>query len=256
MKKLIRMLYVSPANMMSLYGTGGGPVQATYLANWLCDGLPLHPVRSTSANPALSVANPARLCNFAACLNVNASPGTTVTVSGVGLTLTAPPHAGRVPFNPWAVLRDAGTGALLPPVSVASATFTYAGNTNNPLIVGEQVVGLALELERPVQPDSERGYERLYEMPHRLVDGQVRPRLPDKLARNFSGTTTVSTAGADAIVDWYESTEDGALMSVIVPDLDLPDAWAVKMDPPTLRRRGGNYAVSLSFREIARRRWP
>ena len=252
----MKFLYVPPWAMMSLNGTGSGSVEATYDANWLTDGLPLKPVRGTSANPAWTVAGTSRPCNFAAVINSNASVGTTASVSGVNLSVVQGASAGRVPFNPWAVLKDATTGALLPPVNLALSTFTFSGNSVNPLIVGQLVVGQAFELERPIQPGGRRAYGRFNQQPDPSVDGQIRVYRRDKLGRTFSGSTTATTAGMDALIDWYESTEDNQLMSVIVPDPLLPDAWAVKFSDFGYERQGPDlYSVTLSFQELPRKRW-
>ena len=246
-----KLLYVPPWAMMSLRGTGGGTVATGYNTNWLVDGLPNIPVRGASANPSWSASGTSRACNFAAIINSNASAGTTATISELGIVVTQPASPGRVPFNPW------NATALLATSTIGTATFAFSGNSVNPLIVGQLVCGQAFELERPIQPGGRRVYQPINTRPDPTQLGQQRVYRRDKQARMFSGTTVLTSTGMDAVVDWYESTEDGDLISIIVPDPLLNDAWAVVFDDFSYEKQGPEiYNVTLNFREVPRKRWP
>lgn len=252
----LKFLYVSPGEMQSLYATVSGPViNATYQLAWLVNGLPNLPLRAGTPTPAwdLSAAS-AVAVNFAAAINTNLPEGATVTFSGdIATVVTQPAYAGRIPLNGWALV--AGDEDLTT-MDATDVTATVAG-TSDDVIIGELVVGRARELPRPIEPGGERSYTRMNPVADAQQHGQYQVFRRDKAARTFNGTSTTTLAGMDALQAWYDATNDGERMSVVVPDPLKNDAWAVYFDGEFGYRKIGPdlFEISLRLIEIPRRRW-
>ena len=252
----LRFLYLAPADMFTLHGNVSGSVlNPTYDVNWLVDGLPSRPVHSGSSGPTWTVTNTAKPVNLVAACNWNLDAGGVITIGGgVSTTLTMPNYAGRVPYNPVSILVD-GNGALQDVPGVGSIS-TITGGNSVQVIAGELVAGKARELERPIFPGGERGYDPFNVMPDRQQIGNVAITRKDTTGRRFSGETVLTSAGLAAVQAWYDSTNDNELFSIIVPDPLLNDAWAVKFAQFSYRKQGPDeFRVILSLVEIPRRRW-
>jgi hypothetical protein len=246
----MNFLYLAPNKMSVLYGTVTGPViNSTYDLSWLVDGLVGRPLRAGNTTAAWQVTHAAATVNFIAALNWNADAGKTIAISGgVTQNLTMPNYAGRVPINPYKYFSPNATG-------VTSITATLTSNSVD-IVAGQLVAGQALTLERPIQRKGKRSWLRFNQIPNPDL-GHVAVTRRDRAARKFSGTTWLTRNGYAALQEWYDSTNDGELISVVVPDQAVNDAWAVKFDGEFVIERENLDAilVTINLVEIARVRW-
>lgn len=241
----MNFLYLSPHLMVGLNGTGGGPVaNATYNIQWITDGLPGRPVAAGATSATWTAAGTAHPITLVTLISSNVDIGATVVMT----TGTTPAvlSGGRVPLNPFKYNAAGGSGGT---ISVA-----VSGNSV-PVIAGMIAGGQALELERPIQPGGQRRWQRFNRQPDPQM-GNIAIYRTDKYARTFNGTTTMSATGLAALQTWYDSTNDGELPSVIVPDPTLNDAWCVKFGEFGWEKQGPDlFTVSLAFVEYPRVRW-
>jgi len=238
-------LYLAPGDMVGLEQTGGGPAATTYNINWITDGVPGRPVNAGSGTALWTATGAiAKPITLVALINSNVDIGAIVGTT-IGPT---PPvlSAGRVPYNPF-TYNPAGASGTVVTVSVTA-------NTTN-IVAGMIAGGTARTLERPIMPGARRDWSTFNRQPDPQM-GNIAVYRTDKYARSFSGSTTMTQDGLDALMAWYDSTNDGELPSLIVPDPDRNDCWCVKFgafgwqkQSPTL------FEVTLTFVEYPRRKW-
>lgn len=245
----MNLLYVRPDEMFSLYGTVTGTViNSTYSLDWLVDGLPTKPLRAGTDDPSWGITGPAKDVNFLASINSNIDAGKTIAVTGgVTQNLTQPNYLGRIPTNPFKYF------TLVPGVTSLNVAVS---NNSVDVVIGQFVAGKARELERPIQPRGRRTHRR-FNAQSDMSMGNLPVTRRDKGGRKFSGTTTVTAAGLILLKEWFYSTNDGELMTIIVPSPELNDAWAVKFDGELVEERltVDAYSVTLNFIEFPRKRW-
>lgn len=256
MAPFVRFLYLAPSDIMTLHGqVTGDVINSTYQRDWLTDGLCGRPVNSGSLSPNWDITNPAKNVNFIAAINWNLDPGLTLTsiltvggpVLTVGTPITAP--SGRIPVNNFAYF------PTLEVVGCDSISLSITAPNSVPVIAGEYVAGKARELERPIARRGLRAYQQFNTRSDPQM-GNVLVWRKDKLARKLTGRTVLTEAGMDALQAWYDSTNDGELMSVIVPDPLKQDVWAVKFIDFTFEKDLPHvYWVTLNFIEIPRVKW-
>lgn len=241
-------LYVSPAEIWSLYANVSGPAESSYENDWLCDGLPGRPLRATNGSPSWTVPIATKAVNFLSFGHSNVEAARAISVTGdVTQSMTQPAYKGRIPINPFKYFTD-----------VPAVTTVTVGITSNPetVIVGQFVVGYARVLEFGLNRRGRRSPQRFNKLPDPQV-GNVAVHRTDKGARRLSGTADLSAAGFALAERWFDETNDGELLSVIVPDSTVQDAWFVKFDSFEYEKESpSNYIVTVAWQEIPRKRWP
>lgn len=244
------LLYLAPADMYTLYGTVAGDLlNSTYQRAWLVDGLPGRPLHGGTVSPSWTVTNTAKPVNFITVLNSNIDATKTINITGdVTTSLTMPAYAGRLPMNPFTYYTPDTAG-------VDSLTVSVSGNTVA-VVMGDFVAGKARELERPIGKRGRREFMTFNVQPDLAQMGNIGVTRKDMGARTLTGSTVLTAAGMTAVQAWFDSTNDGELMSIIVPDPTVNDAWAVKFQSFGFEKGGPDeYFVELKFVEFPRFRW-
>jgi hypothetical protein len=235
--------YVRPDEMFSLFASVSGSADASYNANWLCDGRPGRPVRASSG-ASWWISNSAKTVSLVALCNHNVPAGGSITVGGdLSAALTGPAMpADGIPVNPW---------AQTTPTSVSALTVAISGNVT----VGEFVAGTLRTLERQLF----RGatftphYDTLQ---HEAEFNSLVPYDKALAWRTLEGETIVSDSGLADIRAWYDSTRGGVRPTLIIPISTVQDAWLVKFTGFSASPQKANInEVSLAFEEWPRSRW-
>ena len=227
-----------------------GTVDDDFQPEWLTDGLPGFPVKTTgNLSLALALASPVSV-GIVAAVNHTVSPGNTVDLTG-DLTATITAHAARrhnIPRNPFTL--------IAPAVNVDSLTVAVTGNTGA-VIIGEFWAGTLRTLEWPlfIEPDYNPGEPFQWE-------ASLAPYDDGQEVRRLAGDTILTDTGLADLAGWWESTRKGTLPSLIVPDSLVNDAWLVTFrfsqrsvwmhDTDPLQSL---HKVRLEFVELPRTRW-
>lgn len=249
------MFYFVRPDESFMFGTASGTVDATYDNDWIVDGKSNRPVRNASGLALTITALASRSVGLLALINHNIA-GTTAITGGVTATIPAATlRADGIYTNPWVAIT---------PVSASSLVMTVSGI---PAIVGELIAGQRRSLEKDLFPNS------IFDpgAPFPWEEGSSLPPYDDGVAapRRLSGETIFTDTGLADLKNWYDSTRRGTRPTLIVPDLDLNDAWLVNFRyairtaaQVSLATRVANtnmksmHRVSLEFVEIPSLRWP
>lgn len=238
--------YLRPDLTINAYQAVGptvvGAVETDYDPQWLCDGQPGRPVRTTGGSASFTVTFPAQNIDFVGIWNHNIAEGVNINITGA---ITATLGSGGPFKNPYTRLAS--------PVVGSSITIALSGNPV-PVVIGELVIGRSMMTERPMQPGGRRSYFRRNETREgtynslAVYDYGVR-------AKTFDWQTTCTQPGLDDFELWYELCKDQAMFTAVVPDLNLPDFNVVQFKQYNYVRRGQWwYEVSVQFDET-RVRW-
>ena len=246
---LLKFLYLSPAAMQSLNAIVAGPSLPEYLPAWLCDGLPGRPLRAGTSNPGWLVSSLANFpVNFVGAANWNIPEASIINVGDdVTAIITQPGYRGRIPMNGY---------NYFPDTEVPNAKdITVGGSYAIDVVAGQFFAGKALALPYTIAPRGRRGYLKFNMQPNPQM-GNVPVMRKDKAARTLSGSILVKPSYLEAIEKWYAETNDGELVSCIVPDMEKNDFWVVKfLDYSWERLNPEMSLVQLNFQEVPRVRW-
>jgi hypothetical protein len=236
-----------------LFEPVSGTVDATYDEDWLTDGRPNFPVRTTG-NLSLTVTPGATLTgvDVIAIHHHAVKQAATITLSG-SVSSTIPTAAWPPDDIPKNWFRK-----LTTPVSVSSLGLAVTGNTD-PVIIGGLFAGKSRTLEeflmlgRTVDPGQPFRWEGEY--------GTVPPYdSGNGPQRRMTGQAYLTDAGLDDVEAWYLSTRSGTIPTLIIPEDDVNDAWLVTFhytaqDFANAERPNARYSVNFEFAEIPRVRW-
>jgi hypothetical protein len=246
--------YLAPP-FWSAHATVTASVDADYLAAWLCDTRPGRPIRSTSGAFSASIANPSGPVDVMVVGHHNVDPGSLIAIDGdidASLTVPALPADG-IPLNPFTL---AGS-----PNIAATLTLAVSGNSVD-VVIGEFAAGQLRSIGLP-QLSSHR-LEHAHKNIEPAVDvASVLPYDKGVAMRRLSGTYVLTNTEKDAVEEWYRAERGGSRPSVIIPELDVNDAWFVRFaEPPSFTpivphqtRSVILWVASLIFQELPRSRW-
>jgi hypothetical protein len=243
-------LIVPAHKVWSYFGTGSGPVDATYLIDWLVDAVSSRPIRGTSGSGTYGVtfAGGSKTVNIVGLINSNVSVNATVSgaISGT-LTANAVPPDGVI-VNPY--LYNAGGG------SGSSVSVAISGNPST-IVIGELMAGQAFELERPIFPGGQREFFAANAV--RDDDWDLMPSMDlNAKSRRFVGETVLTSAGIVPVQEWWESQRGFSLPSFFVPQTvpNINDIWCGRLEAFSYQKEGPDiYRVQIAFKEYARTRW-
>ena len=250
------MRFMSPHLMMTLGASVSGTVDSDYDANWLCDGDPSFPIRTTtSASYTITGSSTADIDGIVVA-NHNLDAGTNVVFSS-GLTATV--VADDVPPNDIRL----NAFATITPATASGCTLTITGHSG-PIVIGEVLIGQFQEM-RTLPPSSNLSMVP-FEVPNA---GEFGGLSQDRGAesRVFGGTVYVDEATKGLLDDWYRACRNNSLPSVIVPieatalisPGPLVEAWVVKWitySPRPYLVALGQWEVEVAWQELPRYRWP
>lgn len=242
--------YMRPDEMMTLPSSVVGGAATGYTDDWLTDGRPGRPAKTTQNTPPWIVVAPvAKEIGAIVVSHHNLDGGLPIVISGpVVASLTAPavlPNS--ITLNPWAV-----------PGSIVTAnSFTVAINSNSrPIVIGEVFAGKLRQNRFNLQLRSV-GVEigSLVELP--TASHSALPGYDEGVeTRALSGVFRANSADYANLTAWYRSTNGGTRPSVVIPDTAAQDAWIVRFTG--FRARPISYThweVSVGFVEYPRTRW-
>lgn len=231
-------------------------VDTDYQASWLCDLRPNRPVRWTSGSMSATIANTFGAVDAIVVGNHKLDAGLTITVEGdVHLTFTVPalPPDG-VPLNPFTLVGS--------PASADSINISVSGNSVD-VVIGEIAIGALEFVGLPLLTSAEFEHRQNYLMPDVDVSS-VLGYDKGTPSRIFRGTYLLTEAEKNSVVAWYQSQRGMTQPSVIIPDLDVNDAWFVWFKElkyrPVVSQVTANasnrlWTADLVFEEIPRTRW-
>jgi hypothetical protein len=240
-------LYLAPKDMVTLFAVVTGTTDAAHEASWLCDGRPNRPAKATNGSPSWTITCEAGDVNFVAAVNTNLDDQETVNLTGdVVATLTVDKRADETRLNPWALVSPEVTNP-------SSIVVGVTGNTNA-VRFGEFFAGHARELTYGTKPETEQEKE------YRVTSADRWSSIPgydigqDRYKKSYEVICTAEEF--EEIEAWEQSTYRGTRPSVIVPDLDKNDCFAVKFLGFKYRKLNpGWYEVTLNLLEYPRTQW-
>jgi hypothetical protein len=230
-------------------------VDADYLAAWLCDIRPGRPIRATSGSFSASIANPSGSVDVIVVGNHNLDAGLGIAIDGdidASMTVPALPPDG-IPLNPFTLAGSPGTAATL--------TLAVSGNSRD-VVIGEFAAGELRSIGLP-QLSTHR-LEHAHKNIEPNVDvSSVLPYDKGVAMRRLIGRYILTNTEKEAVEDWYRAERGGSRPSVIIPELDVNDAWFTRFaEPPTFTPIVGSddrsellWAADLTFQELPRSRW-
>lgn len=242
-------LIVGAHKQVSLFAGVSATVDSDYTDDWLCDGLPLRPIRSTNGNVSATVTPLA-----AGTVSLVASCHHNVSVNTVfGGDLSATVTAGALGKNG---IYLNGYTTFAPVLSVDSFTVTV---TSNPVtaILGEVVAGEYESLTLPFYRNhkfSASDFKRTADMDV----GSIRNYDPGLVGRKWTAQWPVlSPSNFESLYACWEAQRADTRPTLVVPNTSVNDAWLCYIDEPEWSPADApnKYQVSLTFTEIPRRRW-
>lgn len=248
------MRVIRPHNMWSLFKTASGPVDTTngYDIAWLTDGATGRPVRGTSGGGAYGIAGTAANVDTVVLVNTNvASPATVSVDNGFGSMTIPAARPGAIPRNPFI--------RLLTPVSVSNLTVTIASNPST-LMLGEILVGLS----EPWDLLSDNNEFSMGDFGYRHDDEVSMTSVPPydlgTMQRTLTGSAFATMTDLQFVQDWFTGTRFGTWPSIIIPNEQDNDAWAVYFsDRVTWQQIRGYpdylFQMNVSLTEYKQTRW-
>lgn len=244
----MNLLILPPDAIHSRGSSVSGTVDATYDADWLCDGISSRPIRGTGTTHAYTCTFPATGdVNFVALINANTVNVNGAVSGGVTATLTANPvRANGLRRNPYAY--------ITPVVGVSAVTLTITSNAVVPTI-GEFVAGEAYEFERHIRPGSDTGFYA-----KNIPRDDDYDYLPSKDKNAYGRIRQIeiiaTQSGANILEDLWDAQRGESAGFVMVPTPGDNDAWWGRMTAFGIRKQGPDvFPIRFTFREYASNRW-
>lgn len=243
----------SPPDESLIGATVTGTVDDDFFAEWLTDGRPGFPVKTTGdLSLSVALASPVAV-GIVSPINHTITPGNTLDLGGdiTGSIAALAARRHGIARNPFALIAQTS-----PATPVSNLTVGVSGNTGA-VVLGELWAGAVYELEWPLfsEPDFDPGQPFEWE-------SSLPPNDDMQEIRRLAGDTLLSDVGLAQVEGWWESTRKGTLPSLIVPDSLVNDAWLVTMryvphsiwlhDTDPLQSL---HNVHLEFVELPRTRW-
>jgi hypothetical protein len=226
-----------------------GTVDSTYTPAWLCDGLVGRPVRGPAGGGlTLALTATAGACTWAVLANHNLDAAVDAELTG-DITATLEGTAARangIPWNRYVTFTEVQ--------SADGVTLTISGNSV-PVVIGELFIGKYRTLTRAMKVGATRAFER-FAIDPRAEFGSA--TAYDKGLRGdvLRGQQYYNEADCALIEAWVESTRDGSLPTVIVPNSADGRAFVVTIRDVSFQDIGnGLRLVSMVFQEYPRSRW-
>lgn len=245
--------YIRPDEMpTATVTTTAGATNAAYTDDWICDGRPGRPARSTNGTVTWSAAFSSAevgliaVCNCNSDVNASIGGGITATVTAGALEANGIRLNGFTAPTPASItgLTVGFSGAA---VAVTLGEFVFgkrrtltnaAGNYGGPRFDGE---GYTLE-DYPLTVDAEFGSTMPYDR------GLV--------SRTLRGTQVYTVSQFADLLAWQKAQRSGSKPSLIVPDSTVNDAWLVTFRITSYKNLGNSLIeASIEFVEYPRSRW-
>jgi hypothetical protein len=262
-----RFYLMKPSDCFSLYGDvsiDAGAVDTDYQAAWLTDGRPGRPVRATSGALTFTITNgsftpgslptlPSGHTNKTLVVLANTNiVGATITVSGtISGSITAPTTQWNgINYSPY---------LLTTLTTLSTVTVAITGATED-VIIGEAMIGSAIELWPPPPPEDQS--IEWNDFPMENAGGEfasVQPYYRGIESRKLTFTQYYNRTMLDELIKAQRSQRAGEQPLVIVPNSTINDAWVVYMAPVKYSVHAGGpsptFRVELSFTEYPRSNW-
>jgi hypothetical protein len=242
-------LYVPANKQVSLYAGVSAVIDSDYTDDWLCDGLPGRPIRSTNTSLSATITPlAAGTCSIAAIINHNVSVNATLGADLSGTITAGAIGKNGIYLNPYLTFS--------PVAGVDSITLTIASNGAT-VVIGEFIAGEYTSLTLPFYRDhsfKQMDYARAVDMDL----SSVRPYDPGLVSRTWSATwPALTTAEKNALLDAYDAQKGKTQPTLVVPDTSVNDAWACFLTAPQWKPSDvpNRWEVSCALEEIPRSRW-
>ncbi len=244
--------YLRPDKMATNGATvtdNGGTVDAAYQATWACDLRPGFPVMGTAGALALIAAWSSQDVDLVVASHLRVDEAVAITLSsGLTASLTGPgAQADGIPLNRYAVLAPAQTST--------GCHLDITGNSVVP-VLGEFFAGKSDTLSRRMKIGRQIGFQS-FAIPAASEFSAVNPYDKGLAGELWQGQQYYDDDEVEQIRQWYKSTRDGTLPTVVIPDDAKPECHVVLFSaPPQIQEDQGMLnLVSLTFQEIPRQRW-
>lgn len=255
--------YLRPDRLMTLGASVTGSVEATYEADWLCDGRVEYPVRGLEgggspygADLSLIVAGTSRSCGLAVLANHNLDDDVPAVLSaGISASLVGGTgnRPNGIPWNRWIDFAA---------VTAAGCTLDVTDNPED-VIIGELLIGEKFETPEPPLIGI-----------HHDVPVYALPKMAEFAAGNgydkglaggrlwefrFYCTRAQLDSALTGMRAWEEACRNGTLISALVPNSDLPEVYVGTVVGFSWEEFGPEsmdlFEVSVRFQEYPRSRW-
>lgn len=217
------MIVLRPHKIWSMFKPVTMPtIQSSYQPAWATDGIPGRPVKSSTTGAVITIAGTAGSVDLIALTNHNLAPPATVVLSGdvAGSIVVPPMRLNNIPYGIFVKL-----GA---PVSCASLIVTIASNPTN-VSIGEVFAGLS-ETWDLLSEDNEFGYRIIpLETPDDNEASSVPGYSAGRVARSLRGSSYMNLTEKAFAEDWQDASWDNTRPSLLIPNPEDNDAWAVKV---------------------------
>lgn len=238
-----------PWKQVSLFAGVSATVDSDYTDDWLCDGRPGRPVRSTDTGLSATVTPLASgTVSMAVLAHHNVTVNATLGGDLSGTLTAATVGKDGVSLNPFVTFS---------PVSgVDSVTLTITGNGAT-VVAGEFIFGEYQSLTGPFYRDfnvTEEDYGQSVE-----IDlSSIPPYDRGIKGRTLSGMwPALTTADRDILVNARDSQRSLTRPCVLVPLTSVNDAWVGFITKLTYKPADSpnRWDVSITFQEVPRVRW-
>ena len=242
------MKFMAPDDIMTLYGTVSGGAATGYEDDWLVDGKPGRPAKTTTSTPPWVITGPtSKTVSLVVVANHNIDAGKTIAITGgVSVNLTGPAARGNgIPVNPWAIVQS--------PASTNTITVTISGNSVA-LIVGEVLAGTLSDVDKGLLMGATTEYLSGSDRTGSSL-ASLMPYDEGVVQRSISGTVIGPQATMDALEGWWEATRGDSRPSVLIPYEDLNDAWVGHLTNFRAQTVSNLWRITFTFVEFPRSRW-
>lgn len=240
-------LYMRPdewASLSATVTTSAGATDSDYIDDWVADGRPGRPAKSTTGTVTWSLTFSSAEVGLVAICNCNSDVNVTIggTVSGTVTAGALQPNGIRL--NGFQTFTPASGTTLTVAVSGAASAVT----------LGEVMAGKYRTLTAP-RFDSTLS-ENDFGLSAEAEFASIHPFDRGLVARTLKGSQLYTTADRDLILAWQRAQRANSRPSLIVPDSTVNDAWVVLLSPIEYTQVGpGLWEVELEFQEYPRSRW-
>jgi hypothetical protein len=244
-------MFMSPANIMTLFGSVTGGAATGYDDDHLVDGRPGRPAKAADGSPAGAtwvITGPeSKAVSHVIVANHDIPEGSAIAVTGgVTASLQGPPaQANGIALNAWAAVATAAvTNTITVDIDVAE------------VIVGEVLAGLMTELTPGILLGTRITYMEGSELPNGAASAL--PGYDDAWEQRSIEVQILCEEDSDveALEQWWKATRGDTRPSVLIPFPDKNDAWVGHLHNFTrLIDQDGQHRVTFTFVEYPRTRW-
>jgi hypothetical protein len=243
------MAWMSPHEMMTLFGSVSGGAATGYVDDHLVDGQLGRPAKTGSSTPPWVITGLTSMyVDTVVVHNHTVDAAKTIAISGgVSVNLTGPaiPPNG-VRFNPF--------GYVASPQTTNTITVTISGNSID-IIIGEILAGRRRELGTyGVLAHHGIRYLHSAERPDSKLtalaghdDGVEQRAIDCEVMCDLTGKTMIE--------DFWRATRGNTRPGVLIPFGSINDAWVGHMEDFQATDTAGAFKATFTFVEAPRGRW-